>query len=256
MGLRAENTKTCILSTFDQLLRVFKASTALTEIMSNSTFSINEIGIEKVAAFLVVPDEKTTLHFIASLFINQCYEVLLEQAENYNGALPKKVNFILEEFCNLPKLEDIVPMLTAARSRKIRFHLVIQSYEQMVAKYGEHISKTIMDNCGNMIYLHSRELSFLTYISNLSGTNEYGRPLLSVSRLQRLKKNETLIFHDRCYPFLVQDIPLIYEYAVHVGTSMPKATTVLIDPPDDELFTLKRRRNGSVSVHLRSCCKS
>ena len=103
-------------------------------------------------------------------------------------------------------------MLTAARSRNIRFHLVIQSYEQMVDKYGEHISKTIMDNCGNMIYLHSRELSFLNYISTLCGSNEYGRPLLSVSRLQRLNKNETIIFHDRCYPYLVKDVPLIFEY--------------------------------------------
>ena len=48
-----------------------------------------------------------------------------------------RVNFVLEEFCNMPKLEDIVAMLTAARSRNIRFHIVIQSYSQMIDKYGE-----------------------------------------------------------------------------------------------------------------------
>lgn len=68
----------------------------------------------------------------------------------------------------------------------------------MVDKYGEHISKTVMDNCGNLIYLHTNELSFLNYISELAGKNEYGRPLLSVPRLQHLQKNETLIFHERC----------------------------------------------------------
>ncbi|MDO5138261.1 MAG: type IV secretory system conjugative DNA transfer family protein [Oscillospiraceae bacterium] len=221
MSLTAENTRTCILSTFDQLIRVFKASPALTDMLSESTFEMNDLGTEKTAIFIIVPDEKTTFHFLANLFICQCYEQLLELADKYGGVLPQKINFFLEEFCNMPKLEDIIPMLTAARSRNIRFHLVIQSYEQMVHKYGEHSSKTIMDNCGNLIYLHSRELSFLKYISELAGVNEYGRPLLSASRLQRLKKNETIIFHDRCYPFLVQDIPLIFEYPVELGRCIP-----------------------------------
>ena len=78
-----------------------------------------------------------------------------------------------------------------------------------------------MDNCGNLIYLHTNEISFLEYISKLAGVNEYGRPLISVSRLQHLKRNETLIFHDRCYPFLVQNLPLIFEYPIHLGDEMP-----------------------------------
>lgn len=229
---------------------MFKASPALTEMLTETTFDLKSIGVKKTALFLVVPDEKTTFHFLATLFIDQCYEMLLEQAEEYNGVLPIRVNFILEEFCNMPRLGDIVPMLTAARSRNIRFHLVIQSYEQMVDKYGEHISKTIMDNCGNMIYLHSRELSFLNYISSLSGTNEYGRPLLSVTRLQRLKKNENIIFHDRCYPFLVQDIPIIFDYPVDLGKTMPRTMKNEIAAPTDALFqkkgnTLSRNKKTS-----------
>lgn len=212
MNLTAENTKTCIESTFDQLTGLFTASKALTEMMSNTTFSMEKIGKEKTAIFLVVPDEKTTYHFLATLFISQCYESLLDRADQYGGALPIRVNFILEEFCNMPKLEDIVAMLTAARSRNIRFHIVLQSYSQMIDKYGEHVSKTVMDNCGNLIYLHTREISFLEYISKLAGKNEFGRQLLSVSRLQHLKRNETVIFHDRCYPMVVENLPLIFEY--------------------------------------------
>ena len=173
MNLTAENTKTCITSTFDQLTGLFKASKALTEMMSGTTFSMEEIGKEKTAIFLVVPDEKTTYHFLAALFISQCYESLLDQADVCKGELPVRVNFILEEFCNMPKLDDIVSMLTAARSRNIRFHLVIQSYSQMKDKYDENVSRTIMDNCGNLIYLHTREISFLEYISKLAGQNEF-----------------------------------------------------------------------------------
>lgn len=221
MNLTAENTKTCIESTFDQLMGVFSSSKSLIEMMSEDTMKMEDIGINKRAIFLVVPDEKTTYHFLATLFIKQCYELLLEKADQYNGSLPIRMNFIMEEFCNMPRLDDLAPMLTAARSRNIRFHLVIQSYGQMVDKYGESISKTIMDNCGNLIYLHTNEISFLEYISKLAGANEYGRPLISVSRLQHLKRNETLIFHDRCYPFLVQDLPLVFEYPFVLGTEMP-----------------------------------
>ena len=212
MNLTAENTRTCIESTFDQLTGLFSSSKALTDMMSNTTFTMEKIGKKKTAIFLVVPDEKTTYHFLATLFITQCYEGLLDLADRYGGSLPVRVNFILEEFCNMPKLDDIVAMLTAARSRNIRFHIVIQSYSQMIDKYGENVSKTVMDNCGNLIYLHTREISFLEYISKLAGKNEYGRPLLSVSRLQHLQKSETVIFHDRCYPMVVQDLPLIFEY--------------------------------------------
>ena len=222
MNLTAENTKTCITSTFDQLTGLFTASKVLTEMMSDTTFSMENIGKEKTAIFLVVPDEKTTYHFLATLFISQCYESLLERADSWKGTLPVRVNFILEEFCNMPKLDDIVPMLTAARSRNIRFHLVIQSYSQMTDKYNENVSRTIMDNCGNLIYLHTREISFLEYISKLAGQNEFGRPLLSVSRLQHLKKNETVIFHDRCYPIVVQNLPLIFEYPMRSSIDLNK----------------------------------
>lgn len=221
MNLAAENTKTCIESTFDHLTGLFSSSKSLMDMMSEDTMDMEHIDAKKRAIFLVIPDEKTTYHFLATLFIKQCYELLLEKADKNNGSLPNRMNFIMEEFCNMPRLNDLAPMLTAARSRNIRFHLVIQSYGQLVDKYGESISKTIMDNCGNLIYLHTNEISFLDYISKLAGTNEYGRPLISVSRLQHLKKNETLIFHDRCYPFLVQDLPLIFEYPIVLGTEMP-----------------------------------
>ncbi len=228
MNLTAENTKTCIESTFDQLMGIFSSSKSLCEMISRSSVNIENIGICKNAVFLVIPDEKTTYHFLASLFIKQSYEILLRKADENEGKLPIRVNYIMEEFCNMPKINDLTAMLTAARSRNIRFHLVIQSYSQMIEKYGEHVSKTVLDNCGNLIYLHTNELSFLNYISDLAGKNEYGRPLLSVSRLQHMQKNETLIFHERCYPFIVKDLPLIFEYPIFLGNAIP----ILIN--DDE----------------------
>ena len=210
--MEAHATKSCILSTFDQLTRLFSMTPKLTQMLSKQSFSFLRMGREKTAIFVVIPDEKTTYHLLAQLMINQCYMMLLESAEKTNGTLKNRVNFILEEFCNLPKMEDILPMLSAARSRNIRLHLVIQSYGQMIEKYGEQASRAIMDNCGNWIYLHTREYHFLEYISDVVGKDRNGRRLLSPSQLQHLDKSETLILHDRCYPIVVRDVPLIFEY--------------------------------------------
>lgn len=101
--------------------------------------------------------------------------------------------------------------MTAARSRNIRLHLVIQSYGQMVETYGEDASRAILDNCGNWTCLHIRECYFLKHISDVIGRDGHDRPLLSTSQLQHLKKNETLILHNRFYPVVAQDVPLIFE---------------------------------------------
>lgn len=212
ISLGAEKTKSCILATFDQLMRIFMTASGLTKMLSGQTFRINQLGERKTAIFIVVPDEKTTYHFLAKLFISQCYTMLLEEADKKQGRLKNRVNIILEEFCNIPKINDILPMMTAARSRNIRLHLVIQSYGQLIEKYGEDASRAILDNCGNWIYLHTREYYFLKYMSDVVGRDGHDHPLLSPSQLQHLMKNETLILHDRCYPIVVQDVPLIFEY--------------------------------------------
>lgn len=188
----------------------------LDRIMANMQMEEREIIMDKMVAA-----SRDILGTIADMgYLNE-YETPLTPMEE-RGYYDEKGNLDIDaveadgyEF-GMPKLDDIVAMLTAARSRNIRFHIVIQSYSQMIDKYSENISKTVMDNCGNLIYLHTREISFLEYISKLAGKNEFGRPLLSVSRLQHLKKNETVIFHDRCYPMVVQDLPLVFEYSMEL----------------------------------------
>lgn len=167
---------------------------------------------------MIIPDEKSTYHFLATLFIKQCYETMIQEAQLMPDIqLPRRVNFVLDEFANIPAIPDMDAMITAARSRNMRFFLVVQSFHQLEKLYGEN-ARTLTSNCENWIYLNSKEFDHLTEISNLCGnvytTGGQTRPLIAPSQLLHLskKKGEALILAARHYPLLTE-MPDISEYA-------------------------------------------
>ena len=120
-----------------------------------------------------------------------------------NKSLGIRVNYVLDEFSSLPTISDFPAMITAARSRNIRFNLFLQSKKQLYLKYNEE-SNTIMSNCENWIYLSSREIDFLKELSELCGERGNSTPLLSVSDLQKLDKErgQVLILSGRNKPII------------------------------------------------------
>ena len=194
----------------------------LCQVLSKSSFDVREVGKQKTAIYIIVPDEKTTLHFLVTAFIKQTYEVLIHEAQQQDSKkLPVRLNFLLDEFSNIPAIPDMPAMVSAARSRNMRFFLMCQGMHQLRHKYGEDAANTIKGNCDNWAFLSSREHELLKEISVLCGETEYTdfegniktRPLISVSELQRLKKDkgEALILHGRHYPY-VTELPDIDEY--------------------------------------------
>lgn len=204
----AEKTQSSIMGVVHSILRVFNTQEELLRMMSDSSFDMRTFGRQKTAVYLIVPDEKSTFHFLVSTFTKQCYEMLIGEAHREEDMrLPVRVNFVLDEFANLPAIPDMPNMISAARSRNIRFHLVIQSMNQLFSKYGRD-ADTISSNCENWVYLNSKEYDCLEEISkrcgNLLDNRDQLRPLITPSRLQRLDKarGETLIFHGRQYPYI------------------------------------------------------
>lgn len=205
-------TKGGVLAVFKQKIRVFSSRVDLSEMLSHSDFDMRDIGREKTAVFLVIHDEKTTYHALMTTFIKQCYECLIDVAQENGGKLKNRTNFLLDEFANMPPLKDVESMVTAARSRNIRFSFVIQNFSQLNKVYGADIAETIKGNCGNIIFLITTELKALEEISKLCGevkpkkpkdgeAAQAPRPLISVADLQRMKQFEYLIKRFRNHPF-------------------------------------------------------
>jgi type IV secretion system protein VirD4 len=200
-----DNTRRSILSVFDQHTRIFSSQNALIQLLSSNQIDFSMLGKEKIALFLILPDEKTTYHKLVSIFIKQCYEqLILEAQKSTNKLLARRVNFVLDEFSSLPTIRDFSAMITAARSRNIRFNLIMQSENQLRTRYGHSEAQTIKGNCSNWLFLTSRELPLLEEISKLAGEKTRYVPLISVSTLQRLSKErgQVLVFHGRSYPYV------------------------------------------------------
>ena len=201
-------TKGSILSVFKQKLRLFAARENISEMLSHSDFDMKDIGRKKTAVFIVIQDEKKTYHSLVTIFLKQCYETLIDVAQENGGKLEYRTNFILDEFANMPPLKDITTMITAARSRKIRFTMIIQNFAQLKQVYGEHDAETIRGNCGNIVYLLSTELASLEEISKLCGEvkskekdKTASTPLVTVSDLQRFPKWSIIVIRWRMMPF-------------------------------------------------------
>ena len=204
VAVAPERTMGSILATLDTHLLKFIMRPDLTDMLCHHDVDFASIGKEKTAIFLVMPDEKETYHGLISIFIQQCYESLIFEAQNLPGkTLPRRVNFLLDEFSSLPPIKEFPAMIAAARSRNIRFNIVVQSEKQLRSRYREE-ADTIKGNCNNWFFLYSRELETLEELCRLCGTQKSGNPLITPSRLQRLDKDkgEVLIIHGRQYPFL------------------------------------------------------
>ena len=219
IGRSHEKTRADMQSSLFAFIKPFLLQSKLIRNLSETTFDMRSVGRKKTAVYIIVPDERSTYHFIVTSFVKQCYELLIDEAQKeMNKALPIRVNFVLDEFSNTPPISDMPAMITAARSRNIRFYLVVQSMHQLKKRY-DHDAETIKGNCENWVFLASKELNLLEEISSLCGNtrtyepHEIQRPLITVSELQKLKKDqgEALLFYARHYPFITQ-LPDISQY--------------------------------------------
>ena len=245
-----QDTKNSIESVLKQKIKVFAVTQNLAEMLSRSDFDMETIGERKTAVFMIIQDEKTTYHALATIFIKQCYESLIAVAQRHGGKLPVRTNFLLDEFANMPKFKDITTMITAARSRQIRMTMIIQNFAQLKQVYGNEDAETIRGNCGNIVYLLTGELSALEEISKLCGDKivkvgkdqkEETRPLITVTELQRFKQDEVLVLKHRLPPLRTKFLPFWNTDFGHGKNNerVPKATLPTHEQKPIKLFDIR-----------------
>lgn len=255
-------TRATLFSVLATVIKMF-SDVGIANLTSRTDFELESIGMKKSAVFLIIPDEKESRHELASLFVDQCYQALVNKAQSLkSGMLPIRVNFILDEFANMPVVNSISNKITVSRSRNIRYYLVIQDFSQLKDKYKD-ASATIKSNCNNWIYLLTADNETAKEISSRLGKytisnsrfsvssrlNHFddnfsndksllGRELLMPEELMRFKFGEGLFLKTRMFP-VKSKLKIIYKYGFKIKKkSLPKKEIAYVP----EYFDLNKFR--------------
>lgn len=115
-------------------------------------------GHERCALFVTVSDIDRSLDPLASLFVDQAFKVLVREADRCpDGRLPMPVRLLLDDFANL-YIQNIDDVLAIVRSREIWVTLLLQSVNQLEARYGRPRAMSIMGNCDTQLVLGFQDL--------------------------------------------------------------------------------------------------
>ena len=215
--------KSSINAVLSNNLSIFGSDVGISKLTAQNDINIDDlISHEKPCAiFMVLPDEDKSRNVLSSLFITQCYSRLITLAEAFpQQKLPRRVQFVLDEFGNLTTIPDMDTKITISLGRNILFNLFVQDLNQLDSKY-KGTAKTIRSNCGNVIYINSLDpdtnecisrmlgsetAEYRTYSGNLNEflknqtVNVKSKRLLTSDELARLKFGEVIIQRQRCYP--------------------------------------------------------
>ena len=78
-------------------LKLF-TSDSIYSMTCESHFNLSDTGNKARAIYIILPDERLAYYPLASLFVNQQYVALVENADSRGGKLKNRVNFVLDEF--------------------------------------------------------------------------------------------------------------------------------------------------------------
>jgi len=198
----ADRTKGGISSTMLTKLTFFKGS-SIERMTAKTNINMADIGFgdKPMAIFISAPDYNAAYHFIASVFIRQVYFILAEAATKKGGKCPRHVDFILDEFGNMPIIENMGSIVTVCLGRNMSFHLFVQELDQL--KRYDKDEKTILSNCGNFIYIKAKEIDTLEKVSKMLG-NETVTNITRMGGHLDLTKNYTEMQEEKPLMFAEQ----------------------------------------------------
>ena len=164
-----EKTRSSFFTSALSTLRLFSSNSIYT-MTNDSDFKLEDIGEKKCIRYIILPDERTTFYTLATLFVSQQYQALVNLADSRGGKLKIRNNFILEEFGNFTKIANFENMLTVSRGRNIRINMFLQSFAQLETKYSKTVAQNIMDNAQIWIYLRTSSYETAEIISKKLGS--------------------------------------------------------------------------------------
>jgi type IV secretion system protein VirD4 len=98
------------------------------DITMYNKLSLDTVGDEKTALFLIMSDTDPTFNFLISMIYTQLFNLLCEKADDvYGGRLPVHVRCLIDECANIGQIPNLEKLVATIRSREISACLVLQA---------------------------------------------------------------------------------------------------------------------------------
>ena len=140
------------------------------------------------AIFVITRDYEASDYDIAALFVDWVYRNMVEYAEACaeQNKPWRDTHFLLDEFGNIPSINSFENKIATSRSRKIYFHLVLQSYAQLQNVYSSDannhsVANIIKDNCNSINFLGSQNVDTKKSFSDDCGSKTVLSPFVKLS---------------------------------------------------------------------------
>ena len=96
----------------------------------------DRLGEEQIAVLAVIPDTHTSYNFLVSILYTQIFQNAFYRADNnYRGALPVPIHFLMDEFANVALPDDFDKILSVMRSRNVFVSIILQNISQLKALF-------------------------------------------------------------------------------------------------------------------------
>ena len=173
---------------------------------------------QPVAVFLGTPPHNPSYNQLVSFAIDQAFNQMYQMALDNEKKCYTRVHFIIDEGGNLPKIQNLDTKFTIGLGSELLFDWVLQNKGQLRINYSKEEAETIISNCGNTLYILSKDKETAQEISdevghttvNVMGHQLQGNvadlnslnssldavPVISMEELLRLRVGEMVVIRS------------------------------------------------------------
>ena len=202
------------------------ATDDILEVTADDEMSLENLGDELTALFVIVPDTNETFNFLVAIMYSQLFNLLVDRADSSpDHRLKYHVRFILDEFANIGQIPNFEKLIATIRSREISATIILQTKSQLKSIYKDD-AETIEGNCDSQLFLGGTEKTTLKELTETLGNetidffttgrtrgrddsnsvnfNKQGRALLTVDEIETMPGDRCILKVRGLHPFYSQ----------------------------------------------------
>lgn len=198
----------------------------VSELFSYDELDLDTYGDEgqKTILYVITDDMDDSFSFIPSLMLTQMITNLSYKAKWFGGQLKTPVQFIIDEFANIPEIYKFKMVISVMRSRLMSCMIFLQAQSQLKDTYKD-AAETIIGNCDTSIFLGGTEKTTIKDMEELLGKetidlwndgrsysynsdtnsvnyNKTGRELMTSTEIRQMDRDKCIVQISGLPPFL------------------------------------------------------